>query len=144
MLKAIGLSILSSALLLATENPWNDLKAKAESTKSVANQLAQTLKQSKSADPSVLNEHTAKLDQHVDELKAVVAQIDASNLNAKQREEFEKMKQIAEVMDIFVENKKNIIANGDLQKQRRLLQAKAEGIALRSDLLLKSAAKIKS
>lgn len=144
MLKAIGLSILSSALLLATENPWNNLAAKAESAKSVANQLALTLKQSKSPDAAVLNDHTAKLDQHVEELKAVVSQIDPSNLNAKQREEVEKMKQITEVMDVFVANKKNIIAGGDVQKQRRLLQAKAEGIALRSDLLLKSAAKIKS
>lgn len=84
------------------------------------------------------------LTEHAADVNRLVAELEASNpsLSSSQQAEFNRLKEIAKLVDVFVTNKNNLLASSDLN--RKLLRAKADGIAKRAEMVQESAIRIRS
>jgi DNA repair ATPase RecN len=123
----------------------DEIAAHASKVRATASEAFQLLK-NRNADFAKVKELTAALDQDAEALKAKVAEFEAANTSLTEREqrELEKLRSVALVMNVFVDNKLEILKSDDLQRQRILLRAKADGIVKRADMILQSASRLKS
>jgi uncharacterized protein YoxC len=115
----------------------------ARSLEQKAGQIAQTLK-NKKADPSSLSGHFAEVASGVEKIQNLVSQLESqtSSMNARQMAEFNRVKELASLMGVFLSNKKNLLESGDLSSKREELRANALSVAIRAELIRKNAAKL--
>jgi hypothetical protein len=119
------------------------LKAEARELRVLANDVASTLKQ-KNADVGVVEAKLDQFVQHAGEINRLVAEMESSGLtlDARRQSEFERLKGLATTLNIFVDNKKELLAGGNAASQREQLRAHAVGVANRADLIEKTVTKI--
>lgn len=120
-----------------------DMPGIAEEARKVQNEAQQVgqMLRAKSPDYSEVSTRLEAVERHNDALREMILQFEAKHpgLSQDKHAELERMKQTAAVKDIFIENKKGILAQDDRDKNRRLLRAKADGIAKRAEILQASA-----
>jgi septal ring factor EnvC (AmiA/AmiB activator) len=115
------------------------LLAESRSVKQTANQMAEQLKR-KDADLSKVNEHVASVHQGSENIQKLIAELEASgaSFTAKQRESLDTSRKLAEVMDVFVDNKKTMVADGASSEERNALRMQSLGTAKRAELIEKN------
>jgi hypothetical protein len=86
------------------------------------------------------------LEQHAAAVRDLITAFEANNdsLTPTQKLELDRMKTTAEIVRIFVHNKKEIIASGEASQKKSTLRAKANGIAMRAEMMQQSALRIRS
>jgi hypothetical protein len=108
---------------------------------------AEDLKQALKGKPdySSVDGQMERLIQHIDTVNELVGQTDQyrNSLDSAAIENLDKMKTKAEVMKIFAHKKQDMLSSGEAKKFRSLFRAKAEGIALRAEMLQQSAMQIR-
>lgn len=142
---------LASASLLAEPGApsraaaLDEITSHASKVRATASEAFQHLK-NRNADFAKVKELAATLDQDAEALQAKVAQLEAASTNLPERDlrELERLRSVATIMNVFVDNKLEILKSDDLQRQRALLRAKADGIVKRADMILQSASRLKS
>jgi len=149
-MKAIALFVAGSLL---TASAWannlnmsttlSDISMHAQKVQRSAEEMSALLK-SKAVDRTVLEQRMEAVHQDVSRLKDLVATIEASGLELtpSQQLNWQKLKTKVELLQVFANNKKELLERGDLQKSRSLLRAHADGIAKRAALLQQTAAKL--
>lgn len=143
-MKRTTLTAIAAALLalpVFASSTYDQIAQHAQKTQQEAREIAKLLR-SKNADVSSAAGMLDKVEQHAAEVKKMIDETDTSTLSAKQKAEFDRMKMAADVMAVFINNKRALLQ--DAGKNRALLRAKAEGIALRASIVEQSAAKLKS
>lgn len=123
----------------------DEIVSQASKVRTTASEAVQHLK-NRNADFAKVRELAATLDQDAEALKAKVAEFEAANANLPERDlrELEKLRSVATIMNVFVDNKLEILKSDDLSRQRNLLRAKADGIVKRADMILQSASRLRS
>lgn len=119
------------------------IQSEARELRVMANDVANTLKQ-KRADVGAVE---AKLDQFVQrasEINRLIGEMESSGLtlDGRRQQEFDRLKTLALTLNIFVDNKKDLIAGGVDASQREQLRSHAVGVATRADLIEKTVRKI--
>ena len=91
-----------------------------------------------------IGEKMQVMSQHSTELNRLIENLDSANLDmtATQRAEFNRMKELAQLVNIFVANKSDMLSAQ--RRERGVLRAKADGIAKRANLLQQAAERIRS
>jgi hypothetical protein len=142
-MKYTALSLIAAGLLAVpvfASAPYEQIVTEARKTQQEALELAKVLK-SKNADVAAATQMLDRLSQHALEVKNMIDATDTSALDGRQKAEFERMKMASDVMAVFINNKRALLQ--DAGRNRALLRAKAEGIALRAALVEQSAIKLK-
>lgn len=123
----------------------DEIVSQATKVRTTASEAAQQLR-NRNADFNKVTDLVRTLDQDAEALKAKVAEFEAAHGNLTERElrELEKIRSVAAIVNVFVDNKLEILKASDLARQRELLRAKAEGIVKRADILMQSASRLKS
>lgn len=115
----------------------------ARSLQKEAQTMSQHLK-NKQVDKQMLEQKLATVEESVNKLRELVASVEASNpeLTPAQKQNWELVKTKVELLNIFANYKKDIVAKDDIQKKRNLIRAHANGIAKRAAMLEQTASKI--
>ena len=108
-----------------------------------AETLAKQLKQ-KNANISSAQDQVGEFTRRAGEINRLVGEIESSGvaLDGRRAQEFERLKSLASLLNLFVGNKQQLIESGDAARQRELLRAHVVGIATRADLIDKSVRKL--
>lgn len=119
------------------------LVTEARELKLVADNLAAQLK-SRGADVSAAESRLEQFTQRASEISRLVAELEQSGLtlDARRQREFDRLKNLAETLNLFVDNKKELLANGNPTAQRLDIRAQAVGVAIRADLIEKTVRKL--
>jgi predicted component of viral defense system (DUF524 family) len=140
----------TSSFALANTNPdtaanLTQIVTEAKKTQLEAKEIGNLLKVKK-PDLERVNSKMQLLEQHVEAVRQLISEFESSHatLTETQKAELDRMKTTAEVLRIFVDNKKTILASGEAIQKRNTLRAKAIGIAMRAELMQQSAIKIRS
>lgn len=108
-----------------------------------AETLAKQLKQ-KNADISSARDQVGEFTRRVSEINRLVTEIESSGLtlDGRRAQEFERLKSLASMLNLFVDNKQQLLESGDAGRQRELLRSHIVGIATRADLINKTVRKL--
>lgn len=129
---ALSLSAFAANLESITES--------ANKTQAEAREIAAMLKVKKPDFDAVKN-RMATLESHSDELTKMIEEAEPT---LGSQAEFAKVRELAKIVAVFVDNKKAMLESDDRAKNRELLRAKADGIAQRAELIRRAAQKLKS
>jgi septal ring factor EnvC (AmiA/AmiB activator) len=148
-MKTTLLTILVCALaVIPASANWNtqtaqQLSSEARELRTMANDVAAQLK-SKQADIAAVEARLEQFTQRAGEINRLVDEMAQSGLtlDARQQREFDRLKMLASLLNVFVDNKKQLIESGNAASQRELLRAHAVGVAARADLIEKTVRKI--
>lgn len=116
---------------------FDQILADAQRVRQEAQDVKQLLR-SRTADQAVVLQRVSVLDTHAQALKASISALDASGagLNATQRAAVERARGATETLLILLQNKTALLADAaQMDRQRGLLRAKAEGIVARARLV---------
>ncbi|MDZ4797135.1 MAG: hypothetical protein SGI92_03150 [Bryobacteraceae bacterium] len=135
----------TAALLGASNQHFTEISDAAQRTQTEARSISAALK-TKNPNLTSIRTQLTTLENHATELSKMVEaiQADGASLTGTQKVAFERMTMAAKIVSVFVENKKNLMDGVDAGKSIALLRAKADGIALRADMVQKSAARLKT
>lgn len=127
----------------STASQLDQIAAVAKQTQSEAREAA-TLLRAKNPDYERVNGMMETLRGHSAEVNRLIAEFEGANhsMTSSQRAEFDRLKELAQLLDIFVTNKSNMLTAS--KRDRNLLRAKADGIAKRAEMVHQSALKIRS
>lgn len=119
------------------------LREESRTAKKTASELAALLK-SKNADLGKASEHVAAVEKSHAAIQGLLPQLEseAGNWDASKKSNVEQAKKIAELMAVFVNNKKEIADGGVDPAERERLRMNATGVALRAEMLAKTLSKL--
>ena len=129
----------------ATQQPLNQqLMSEARSTAKLASDLMLKLK-TPDADLSGLSASVETIEKNVAEVTSLVAQLEAkrSTMKPKQLEQLDRIKQLSELMQVYVNQKKEFAAAQN-PEARQQMRAYAQMVRDRATLIEKSAQRIGS
>lgn len=135
------------ALLPAGANANNasaqQLTSEARQLKAVANEVANQLK-AKRADLSVAESRIELFTQRANEITRLIGEIENSGLtlDVRRQQELDRLKKLSLTLNLFVENKKQLLEAGNAAANRNQLRSHAVGVATRADLIEKSVRKL--
>lgn len=144
---ALGTTMLFGADVNAGASTPKDTAAKllseSRAARQTATQLAYQLKQ-KNADLSKVGDHIASVEENATKIQDLVKELEASGatLSQRQRATLDNTRQLAELMKVFLDNKKTMIADGASPAEREMLRAQAVGVAKRAELIEKNVSKM--
>ena len=144
---ALGTSMLFGADVNAgastPRNTAERLLAESRAARQTATQMAEHLKK-KNADLSEVNEHIASVEESATKIQTLLKELETStsNLNDRQRAALDRSVKLAEVMNVFLNNKKTMLADGASAEEIATMRAQAIGVAKRAELIEKSVSKM--
>ncbi len=127
----------------ANNVPLGDIVTHAQAVRQEAEQLSTQLK-AKQTNRESLEKGMAALEERIGKLKELVASTESAGpqLTPAQKEAWEKMKMKVDLLSVFANNKKEMMASGDIAKNRSFLKAHADGIAKRAAMLEQTASRM--
>lgn len=127
----------------STKPAIEQLREESRAAKKTATDLAAMLK-NKNADLSKAAEQVSAVDKSHETIKELMARLGAESAQWDERKKasFEQARQVADVMSVFVDNKKNIAQNGLEAADRERLRMNAIGVAQRAELLEKALSRL--
>ena len=139
MLSVLAATLAAAPAPAAAEfrSAFDQIIADAQRVRQEAQDVKQLLR-SRTADQAVVLQRVSVLDTHAQALKASISALDASGagLNATQRAAVERARGATETLLILLQNKTALLADAaQMDRQRGLLRAKAEGIVARARLV---------
>ena len=117
-----------------------DVTTHAQKLQRTAEEMKTMLK-SKAVDRAVLEQRMDAVHQDVAKLKDLVASVEATGMQftPAQQIAWDKLKTKVQLLEVFANNKKNLLESGDVNKSRTFLRAHADGIAKRAAMLQQTA-----
>ena len=108
-----------------------------------ADNLAKQLKQ-RNADVTAAQTQLEDFTRHAGEINRLVSEMESSGLSlaGRRAQEFERLKALASTLNLFVNNKKELLESGDAASRRDMLRAHTVGIATRAELIDKTVRKL--
>jgi hypothetical protein len=147
MTMALGATMVFGADLNGSASAPKDTAAKllAESrtARQTALQMAEQLKR-KNADLGGMQEHVATVEQSAVKIQGLLKELENSgaNFNERQRAALDMSQKLAEVMNVFVENKKTMVAGAATREEISQFRGQALGVAKRAELIERHVAKM--
>ena len=146
-LNAMILGLCTAAGLLANDVNPNALTPKqtaeqlltaATSTRKASLDLVAQLK-AKNADLSKVSEDVSVIEKSAEAISSLVATMEShtNELTSKQKAELPKAKQLSELLQLFLAQKKDLVADGATPEERERIRAKAQMVAQRAEILEK-------
>lgn len=131
------------AVANAADPTAQQLATEARQLKAVANEVATQLK-AKRADVTVAESRMDQFSSRANEITRLINEIEKSglSLDARRQQELDRLKNLSVTLNLFVENKKQILESGNAAALREQLRAHAVGVATRADLIEKSVRKL--
>lgn len=131
------------AVANAADPTAQQLATEARQLKAVANEVATQLK-AKRADVTVAESRMDQFSSRANEITRLINEIEKSglSLDARRQQELDRLKNLSVTLNLFVENKKQILEGGNAAALREQLRAHAVGVATRADLIEKSVRKL--
>lgn len=119
----------------------SQIAAEARTAAKVAGDLAVSLKK-KNADLSNLNDSVAAIEKGIAEINRLAAELDTkrAEIPAKQVAELDRIQKLSELMQVFLNNKKEMASEATTNRQ--MLRTQAEAVQTRAELIAKAAAKL--
>lgn len=138
------LSILAATLAAApvpaaaaSRSAFDQIIADAQRVRQEAQDVKQLLR-SRDADQAVVLQRVSVLETHAQALKASISSLNAAEagLTSTQLAAVERARAATDTLLILLQNKTTMLADAEtLERQRRLLRAKAEGIVARAKMV---------
>lgn len=144
---ALGTTVLFGADVNAgastPKNTAEKLLTESRAARQTATQLAEQLKR-KDADLSRVGEHVASVEQNAAKIHGLLAELEGSgaSFNARQRAALDQTKQLAVLMNVFLDVKKAMVADGTGADEREQLRSQALSVAKRAELIEKNVVKM--
>jgi chromosome segregation ATPase len=147
----LALAVATSALATTHETsraytePLNQIVAEAKSTQAEAREISSLLK-AKTPDLDRVKSKMETLTDHATNLAQHIAALEAhfDELTVRQQQELARMKNVSALLQLFVEQKRLGLEQAEAARNRSLLRAQADGIALRAGMVERSALKLRS
>lgn len=119
------------------------LTSEARELRAMADDLAKQLK-NRRADVSIVGSRLDEFVRKSGEIRRLVAELDQSGLtlNASRQREFDRLKNLAATLDLFVTNKKELAEGGQAAQNREMLRAHTVGVATRAEMIEKTVRKL--
>lgn len=119
------------------------LTSEARELRVIADDLAKQLK-NRRADVSIAESRLDEFVRKSSEISRLVAELDQSGLtlDARQQREFDRLRNLASLLDLFIGNKKDLLERGNAAQQRELLRAHSVGVATRAEMIEKTVRKL--
>lgn len=147
-LNSMILGLFAAAGMLANDATSNAVSPKqtaeqlltaATATRTAALDLMNQLK-GKKADTSKVSEDVATIEKSAASIHTLLEQLESkkSELNSKQQAELPKAKQLADLLHLFLGQKKDLAADGVSAAERERIRSNAQMVARRAELLEKS------
>jgi len=142
-MKPLVLTLTFAALTVvpagAETKAFRDIIGDAANIQMDAEALRDGLRSKKLSDSEVKAE-VAALDKHVEQLQKDVDAMDAhlQDLTPTQKKDWELAKTKAQLLNIVSDWKVALVESGDIRKNRSILTAHAQGLAVRANLLQKT------
>lgn len=144
---ALGATMVFGADLNASASAPKDTAAKllseSRTARQTALQIAEQLKR-KNADLGGMQEHVATVEQSAVKIQGLLKELENSgvNFNERQRAALDMSHKLAEVMNVFVENKKTMVAGTATKDEISQFRGQALGVAKRAELIEKNVVKM--
>ncbi len=121
----------------------DQLREESRVAKKTATDLAMSLK-SRKADLSQAAEKVSAVEKSYEAIKELLDRLESESAQWDERRKasLEQARKVADVMSVFVDNKKNITGNGLDAAERERLRMNAIGVAQRAELLEKTLSRI--
>jgi RecA/RadA recombinase len=146
----LGLALLCATTLLvadadskaALKDTAQKLITESRTTREMAMQIAEQLR--KSADTGAIRDQIATLEQHAASIRQLIADLESkgSDLTAKQRQQLETARKVAEILNVFIENKKQMLASVTSPRDRDQVRYQAIGVAQRAEMIEKTISRL--
>jgi len=146
----LGLALLCATTLLvadadskaALKDTAQKLITESRTTRDMAMQIAEQLR--KSADTGAIRDQIATLEQHAASIRQLIADLESkgSDLTAKQRQQLETARKVAEILNVFIENKKQMLASVTSPRDRDQVRYQAIGVAQRAEMIEKTISRL--
>lgn len=119
------------------------LTSEARELRAMADDLAKQLK-NRRADVSIVGSRLDEFVRKSGEIRRLVAELDQSGLtlDASRQREFDRLKNLAATLDLFVTNKKELAEGGQAAQNRGMLRAHTVGVATRAEMIEKTVRKL--
>ncbi|MBC7925565.1 MAG: hypothetical protein H7039_07900 [Bryobacteraceae bacterium] len=145
--RSLSFAALALVLFGPEQAPAEELAPKAEQLVTEAKKVqleAQDISKElkpRGFDLARVQEMMANLERHVTSVDQLVKDLapHEPQMTSHQKAKYEAVKMKAQLLTVFITNKRNILAGDELSKNRSLLRSKADGIARRAELLQQSA-----
>jgi len=146
----LGLALLCATTLLvadadskaALKDTAQKLITESRTTREMAMQIAEQLR--KSADTGAIRDQIATLEQHAASIRQLIADLESkgSDLTAKQRQQLETARKVAEILNVSIENKKQMLASVTSPRDRDQVRYQAIGVAQRAEMIEKTISRL--
>jgi RecA/RadA recombinase len=146
----LGLALLCATTLLvadadskaALKDTAQKLITESRTTREMAMQIAEQLR--KSADTGAIRDQIATLEQHAASIRQLITDLESkgSDLTAKQRQQLETARKVAEILNVFIENKKQMLASVTSPRDREQVRYQAIGVAQRAEMIEKTISRL--
>lgn len=141
-LRTLALTFAMSATAVMANDHLSQIRDHARSLEQEFRGI-QTAVKSKDFQPDAVRSRLENTGAGVQKLKELVAGVESSSPNVAANPEWQRTKDLVALLDIFHERKAELLG-GDVKKNRSLMKATAEGLAMRAAMLEKSAGKLLS
>ncbi|MFZ5929437.1 MAG: hypothetical protein ACOYX1_18550 [Acidobacteriota bacterium] len=147
--KLVPAMLCAAALLGADTDSQASLKDMAQklisesrTTREVAMQIAEQLR--KTADTGAVRDQIPVLEQHAASIRQLIGDLESkgTTLTARQRQQLETARKVAEILNVFIENKKQMLNSVTSPRDRDQVRYQAIGVAQRAEMIEKTISKL--
>lgn len=149
MFRLLPALLCAAALLAADADEKAALKdmaqkliAESRPTRQMAMQIADQLR--RSADTAPVREQIPVLEQHAASIQRLIGELESkgSTLTDKQRRDLETARKVAEILNVFIANKKQMLSAVSSPRDRDNVRFQAIGVAQRAEMIEKTISRL--
>lgn len=149
MFRLLPALLCAAALLAADADEKAALKdmaqkliAESRTTRQMAMQIADQLR--RSADTAPVREQIPVLEQHAASIQRLIGELESkgSTLTDKQRRDLETARKVAEILNVFIANKKQMLSAVSSPRDRDNVRFQAIGVAQRAEMIEKTISRL--
>ncbi|MGQ9917309.1 MAG: hypothetical protein ACUVS7_07820 [Bryobacteraceae bacterium] len=149
MFRLLPALLCAAALLAADADEKAALKdmaqkliAESRTTRQMAMQIADQLR--RSADTAPVRDQIPVLEQHAASIRQLIGELESkgSTLTNKQRRDLETARKVAEILNLFIENKKQMLSAVSSPRDRDNVRFQAIGVAQRAEMIEKTISRL--
>lgn len=143
-------AVLCSVALLASDaDSQANLKDMAQklitesrTTREMAMQIAEQLR--KTSDTAAVRDQIPVLEQHASSIRQLISDLESKGaaLTARQRQQLETARRVADILNVFIENKKQMLSQVTSPRGSDQVRYQAIGVAQRAEMIEKTIAKM--
>ncbi len=149
LFRLVPAMLCAAALLAADADEKANLKDMAQklitesrATREMAMQIADQLR--KSSDTAPVRDQIPVLEQHASSIRQLIGELESkgTTLTSRQRQQLETARKVAEILNVFIENKKQMLASVSSPRDRDNVRFQAIGVAQRAEMIEKTISRL--